>query len=1451
MQNITKNITTKRTLATVLALVMLMTMLPVTVGANTQIIYTPVPVAFNPSSAPAQTTITASGSNVLVAFVSASGGREARIGLNPTVAAGADGLVKVDFDFTIGNVAGGSGSSGVVTLEYGNGNNLLAFTSNQGSPNLLIGSQVIASSVTTEYAISIVFDFTNNIADVYLDGVIAAAGLSIPAAANSVNSIRVNCNRVGGNVWWDMNIKNFAISRGEYSTAGPVLPESVTVTPASVADLAVGATVQLDVTVLPADAANKSVVWSSSNPDIASVSNTGLVTGVATGGPVTITATSSEVPILYGESVIMNVSGAASAGWTDEILDLPDAIFDVFGSKLDRGLLVASISSGVFLTWRYFPEEATGFDNARKSLTGADFAIYKNGNRIATVTDSTDYIDAAGTASDEYAVVTIVDNEYVSRTNIIKPSPMAVSGNNGSYLQLNLQRPLGTAFYGGNYALDESSTGDVDGDGRLEIVVKWQTAAPDVIQGGSALVIYDCYKIREDLSGLDLLWRIDMGRNIRGGQHYQQPMLFDFDGDGKAEFMTQTAPGTRWATVGEDGVLGEWTYITMPETVHTRWDGTKNWSHNDDYRSITTTAATRQNDPLFQWMVGLFKNWHSHPEVMEARWGPNLEFLFDSVEDGGFGWWKYPPQVMLGVFPAGYVGANGPEATAGANNEYRSNNQVTGWTLAQWEIVNAIPKAPEEFKNYTITDEDALALAYLWYRRAEDGERDRHRNGGHVIDGPEYFSVFCGETGAELDTIPLAVPRGIVHPITGKYTPDIGLLWGDMSMNQLEPMNRIERFNGAVGYLDGNGKNPSTLQVRGYYSRMTVARYDWDGEKLTSQVLVDSGYEVTPNPFHSRWNNYHARLINNLPVNYGAAGAGNIDGGPGRREGCFDPYWDESSWINSVLFEKPESIATLELAWKNGSITYQGAHHMTVMDVDGDGKDEIILGSAAFNSDGSLRWTTYVQEYDGSSQVPNGRIVKAGHSDSIHLAFFHPNQNVPYIWQCMEGGRQDEVLVNADTGEVIYHMQRGGSLDSWPASGGDNGRAMVGKFTSEPGWQLFTNTRQNTPLGANTGRGLRQWNGTVSASQTLSPGTNGSIFFRPNLLTQIINGTSNVSVQSNNGNGGSFSSFLSTSGTGVQGGSKGQANWIGDFFGDFREELFLVASNNLRIYFNTEDAERKLATHMADRRYRVETERQKSTYNQPVYPGYYYGADMDMEVYFDFINAERVVTHDVTFNPDNGAALWKAVVVDGEAVANPGDPSKYGANFLGWFLAGVPYDFATPVTANITLTAQWQAITFTVDYIVDGEPYASETVNYGGTAAPPAVDPVKYGHAFIGWFLDDDEFDFGTQIFADIELVAGWYQVPLESLRIGDEDGAPAAQMIALPRSGSLNFTLITNPEEVITDIVWSVNNPNLATVAVEDGIVTVTAKGMPGNVTLTVRDMISGITHSIVLRIA
>jgi rhamnogalacturonan endolyase len=110
------------------------------------------------------------------------------------------------------------------------------------------------------------------------------------------------------------------------------------------------------------------------------------------------------------------------------------------------------------------------------------------------------------------------------------------------------RHPRGEAY---SYTANDASVGDLDGDGRYEIVLKWDpTNSKDNAFGGyTGDVFLDAYTLEGKR-----LWRIDLGRNIRAGAHYTQFQVFDYDGDGKAEVAMRTSDGT---VDGTGKVLGD------------------------------------------------------------------------------------------------------------------------------------------------------------------------------------------------------------------------------------------------------------------------------------------------------------------------------------------------------------------------------------------------------------------------------------------------------------------------------------------------------------------------------------------------------------------------------------------------------------------------------------------------------------------------------------------------------------------------------------------------------------------------------------------------------------------------------------------------------------------------------------------------------------------------------
>lgn len=197
---------------------------------------------------------------------------------------------------------------------------------------------------------------------------------------------------------------------------------------------------------------------------------------------------------------------------------------------LGRGVIaVRENPSTVALSWRYLSSDPMN----------ESFDIYRNGEKINKhpVKDATFFQDTyAGTEPALYTVKAIkgkTESSYQLPAN-------APAG----YLNIPLNRPEdGTTPSGQSYfyAPNDASIGDVDGDGEYEIILKWDpsNAHDNSHDGYTGPVIFDCYK----LDGKHL-WRIDLGKNVRAGAHYTQFMVYDLDGDGRAEVVMKTGDGT-------------------------------------------------------------------------------------------------------------------------------------------------------------------------------------------------------------------------------------------------------------------------------------------------------------------------------------------------------------------------------------------------------------------------------------------------------------------------------------------------------------------------------------------------------------------------------------------------------------------------------------------------------------------------------------------------------------------------------------------------------------------------------------------------------------------------------------------------------------------------------------------------------------------------------------------
>ncbi|WP_406151269.1 rhamnogalacturonan lyase [Streptomyces sp. NBC_01012] len=196
---------------------------------------------------------------------------------------------------------------------------------------------------------------------------------------------------------------------------------------------------------------------------------------------------------------------------------------------LDRGVVSVHTDGGNFVSWRWL---GTDPDDV-------SFNVYRAGTKVndAPVTDSTNYFHPDAPDSADYTVRAVVDG--VEQSDSVHAIQFR-----GGYKDVPISPPAGGTTPDGvayTYEANDASVGDLDGDGALDFVLKWQpTNAKDNSQSG--------YTGNTIIDGIRLdgtrLWRIDLGRNIRSGAHYTQFQVYDYDGDGRAEVAMKTADGS-------------------------------------------------------------------------------------------------------------------------------------------------------------------------------------------------------------------------------------------------------------------------------------------------------------------------------------------------------------------------------------------------------------------------------------------------------------------------------------------------------------------------------------------------------------------------------------------------------------------------------------------------------------------------------------------------------------------------------------------------------------------------------------------------------------------------------------------------------------------------------------------------------------------------------------------
>jgi len=207
-----------------------------------------------------------------------------------------------------------------------------------------------------------------------------------------------------------------------------------------------------------------------------------------------------------------------------------EALAQRYMEKLGRGVIAINQGEGkVYIGWRILgtdPDDVA-FNLYRSTADGNPVRLNNQ-----PITQSTNWVDTGVDLSqtNSYFVRPVLNGiEQASSVSFTLPA----NAPEKQYISITLATPEG-------YRPNDASVGDLDGDGEYDIVLHQTGRGADNARAGyTDEPILQAYKIDGTL-----LWRINLGKNIREGAHYTQFMVYDLDGDGRAEVACKTADGT-------------------------------------------------------------------------------------------------------------------------------------------------------------------------------------------------------------------------------------------------------------------------------------------------------------------------------------------------------------------------------------------------------------------------------------------------------------------------------------------------------------------------------------------------------------------------------------------------------------------------------------------------------------------------------------------------------------------------------------------------------------------------------------------------------------------------------------------------------------------------------------------------------------------------------------------
>jgi hypothetical protein len=526
---------------------------------------------------------------------------------------------------------------------------------------------------------------------------------------------------------------------------------------------------------------------------------------------------------------------------------------------------------------------------------------------------------------------------------------------------------------------------------------------------------------------------------------------------------------------------------------------------------------------------------------------------------------------------------------------------------------------PVPLKSTNFTDRGASADATYTVRPVVNGVEQLAAE--HASEGLR-MAPQRDEAGTAASTmdVPLQIPAGGRTPSGENYTyvandASVGDLDGDGQYEivlKWDPTNAKDNaqagYTGNV-YLDAYKLNGTRLwridlgrniRAGAHYTQFQVFDYDGDGRAEVAVKTADGTRSGTGQVIgsasadHRNSSGYILAGPEFLSVFRGTDGAvldtenyvpprGNVASWGDNYGNRVDRFLAGTAYVDgtrpSIIMARGYYTRSVISAWdfRDGQLTRRwtfdsnsagsqwagkGNHNLSIADVDGDGRDEIMYGSMAIDDNGSGLWqnnTHHGDAYHVSDLIPS----RPG------LEVFKPSEwtNEPTHW-----------MGDARTGQIIW---------SAPSCGCDNGRAVAADIWSgNSGAEAWSSSVGGLRSGTN---------GNQVASR--KPGsTNFVIWWDGDAQRELLDGTQ----ISKYGTGGD-TRLLTGSGVVSNNGTKSTPALQADILGDWREEVIWRTSDNraLRIYSTTDSTGISRPSLMQDRQYRVAVAWQNTAYNQP------------------------------------------------------------------------------------------------------------------------------------------------------------------------------------------------------------------------------------------------------------